>query len=90
MGDYMHRKLLCEIRKYFLSGDSDNRTIAILTLLDLGYSEDDGYKLMHAFDDTLNPDSWYLLVRDSKILDGIRRRPRLGESPSLSGLITRL
>lgn len=76
---------LCEIRKYFLSGDLDKRTIAILTLLDGGYQEADGYRLMHAFDETLTQYAWYLMVRDAKILDGIRRRPRLGETLASAG-----
>jgi len=76
---------LCEIRKYFLSGDLDKRTIAILTLLDSGYHEAEGYRLLRAFDESLTKDSWYLMVRDAKILDGIRRRPRLGNNLASAG-----
>lgn len=68
---------LCEIRSYFLSGDLHKRTIAILTLLDGGYLEPEAYRLLHAFDETLTKDAWYFMVRDAKILDEIRTRPRL-------------
>jgi len=76
---------LCDVRSYFLSGDLNKRTIAILTLLDGGYQEPDAYRLLHAFDETLTQDSWYLMVRDAKILDGIRRRPRLGSNLASAG-----
>jgi hypothetical protein len=84
----VHKRLpfaLCDVRSYFLSGDLNKRTIAILTLLDGGYQEPDAYRLMHAFDETLTQDSWYLMVRDAKILDGIRRRPRLGSNLASAG-----
>jgi hypothetical protein len=72
---------LCDVRKYFLSGDLNQRTIAILTLLDSGYHEDEAFRLMRAFDENLTAESWGFMVRDARILDDIRRRPRLGEKP---------
>jgi sulfite reductase beta subunit-like hemoprotein len=69
---------LSEVRKYFLSGDLNQRSIAILTLLDSGYHDSEAFRLMRAFDGTLTQDAWDLMVRDARILDGIRKRPRLG------------
>lgn len=88
MDSYIRKRLpfaLCDVRSYFLSGDLNKRTIAILTLLDGGYKEPDAYRLLHAFDGTLTRDSWYLMVRDAKILDEIRRRPRLGTHLTSAG-----
>jgi hypothetical protein len=76
---------LCDVRSYFLSGDLYKRTIAILTLLDGGYQESEAYRLLHAFDETLTQDAWYFMVRDAKILDEIRRRPRLSSDLSSTG-----
>lgn len=88
MDSYIRSRLpfaLCDVRRYFLSGDLNKRTIAILTLLDGGYQECEGYKLMHAFDETLTKESWGFMVRDARILDKIRRRPRLGENLASAG-----
>jgi|WetSurMetagenome_2_1015567.scaffolds.fasta_scaffold248175_2 hypothetical protein len=88
MESYIRQRLpfaLCDVRRYFLSGDLNKRTIAILTLLDAGYIESEGYRLMHAFDETLTKDSWGLMVRDARILDEIKRRPRLGKNLASAG-----
>jgi hypothetical protein len=79
--DYFRKRLsfsLSEVRKYFLSGNMDQRSIAILTLLDSGYLDSEAFRLMRAFDENLTQDRWDLMVRDARILDGIRKRPRLG------------
>lgn len=82
MNSYFRKRLsftLSEVRKYFLSGDLNQRSIAILTLLDSGYHDNEAFRLMRAFDENLTQDAWDLMVRDAKILDGIRKRPRLGK-----------
>ena len=88
MDSYIRNRLpfaLRDVRNYFLSGDLNKRTIAILTLLDSGYHDSEAYRLLHAFDERLTQESWYLMVRDAKILDEIRRRPRLGENLASAG-----
>lgn len=88
MNSFIRNRLpfaLRDVRSYFLSGDLYRRTIAILTLLDNGYQGPEAYRLLHSFDETLALDSWHVMVRDAKILDGIRRRPRLGETLASTG-----
>lgn len=88
MDSYIRSRLpfaLCDVRRYFLSGDLNKRTIAILTLLDGGYQVSEAYRLMHAFDENLTETSWLTMVEDAQCLDTLKRRPRLGENLASAG-----
>jgi hypothetical protein len=65
-----------------MSGDLLKRTTAILTLLDYGYSPQEAFRLMHAFDETLTLEAWDDMVTDAQYLDMITTRKRLHREPS--------
>lgn len=71
---------LQQVKFYFLSGDLLKRTTVILTLLEIGYSPSQAFRLLQAFDESLTQEKWDDMVCDAYYLDNLSPRPRLGVS----------